>query len=73
MGIKFGEIDSNQILLNEYKIGTLERILEWIINNNNSINKPSKEDIEEIRKTMVEELREKYPKSGIKHKESENE
>ena len=73
MGIKFGEIDSNQILLNEYKIGTLERILEWIINNNNLINKPSKEDIEEIRKTMVEELREKYPKSGIKHKESENE
>jgi len=73
MGIKFGEIDSSQILQNEYKIGVLEGILRWIMDNNNSLISPSKEDIEEIRKTIVEELREKYPKSGIKHKESENE
>jgi len=72
MGIKFGEIDSSQILQNEYKIGVLEGILGWIIHNNSLIS-PSKKDIEEIKKTIVGELRKKYPKSGIKYKESENE
>ncbi|MBA7543543.1 hypothetical protein ES705_35874 [subsurface metagenome] len=50
MGIKFGEIDSSQILQNEYKIGVSEGILRWIMDNNNSLISPSKEDIEEIRK-----------------------
>ena len=65
MGIKFGEIDSSQILDNEFKIKVLEKILEWILNNNDSLIKPSQENIMEIRKSVVEDLRKKYPDSGI--------
>jgi len=65
MGIKFGEIDSSQILNNEFKIKVLERILEWILNKNNSLIKPSQQDIIEIRENTVKDLRKKYPDSGI--------
>ena len=36
MGIKFGEIDAGQILNNEFRIGVLEGILEWILNKNHN-------------------------------------
>lgn len=66
MGVKFGEIDINQVLDNEYKIKVIEKILGWILNNNNSLNKPSQENIVEIRKSVVEDLKQKYPHSNIK-------
>ena len=65
MGIKFGEIDANQILENEFRIGTLERIFDWLLSNNVSIKKPSQQDILTIRQDVVEKLKKKYPNSGI--------
>jgi hypothetical protein len=62
MGIKFGEIDSGQIIENEYRISVLEMIIEKI----NRSEKISKEDLGEIRKKVVENLNKKYPNSGIK-------
>ncbi len=65
MGIKFGEIDSSQILDNEYRIKVLEKILEIIINNNSSLVKPTPQEIAVARNDVVELLRKKYPNSGI--------
>jgi len=66
MGIKFGEIDSAQIIENEYRIGVLEHILEYLANNNSSLVKPSESDIRSMREKVVEKLAKKYPGSGIK-------
>ena len=68
MGIKFGEIDSSQILDNEFRIGVLERLLEHIMNSNPSIIKPSKEVVEGMRNSAIEVLKKKYPNSGIERK-----
>jgi len=68
MGIKFGEIDANQILDNEFRIGVLERLLEVILNNNPTLTKPTVQDIEQIRMQVVDNLKKKYPKSGIEFK-----
>jgi hypothetical protein len=62
--IKFGEIDYLQIMSNEFRIGVLENLMEWIMNNNQSLTLPSQGQIEDIRKTVVESLQKKYPKSG---------
>lgn len=69
MGVKFGEIDAEQILRNEFSITVLERILEWIVKNN-SLTTPDNTTIKEIKKAVVEVLKKKYPKSGIEFKES---
>jgi len=69
MGIKFGEIDSSQILENEYRISVLEGILEFLVIHNRSITGPTLEQIMEIRKKVVENLQKKYPNSGIALKE----
>ena len=65
MGIKFGEIDSGQILENEFRISVLEKLLEVIVNNNPSLNKPTQQQIEQIRASVVEVLKVKYPNSGL--------
>ncbi len=68
MGVKFGEIDSNQILQNEFRIGVLEKLLEWILGNNITMTRPSQKEIEEIKKSVIAQLKQKYPKSGIEYK-----
>ncbi|HVY36160.1 MAG TPA: hypothetical protein VG982_02710 [Candidatus Paceibacterota bacterium] len=65
MGIKFGEIDSSQILENEFRIGVLEKLLEFLMNNNPNLNRPSQPEIDNIRNSVVELLKKKYPNSGI--------
>ncbi len=70
MGIKFGEIDVNQILENEYRIGVLEKTLEWILANNTGFTKQlSAEILNDIRKDIVKNLKKKYPNSGIELRE----
>jgi hypothetical protein len=69
MGIKFGEIDANQILENEYRIGVLERLLQWIVNNNPTLNGPPPAVVQEIRREVISQLQRKYPKSGIELRE----
>lgn len=66
MGIKFGEIDASQILENEYRIGVLEGIVDWILANNSAfVQQLTPEVMNEIRQGVVRRLRQKYPKSGI--------
>lgn len=63
MGIKFGEIDSSQILHNEYKIAVLERVLELLIQRTG--NTITAQEITNIRNEVVRILQQKYPNSGI--------
>ncbi len=65
MGIKFGEIDSGQIIENEFRIGVLERLLESIINNNSSLTRPNSDEIASIKQASLKALQKKYPNSGI--------
>ncbi|MBW8001866.1 MAG: hypothetical protein FVQ80_07560 [Planctomycetes bacterium] len=67
MGVKFGEIDSGQILSNEFKVAVLERVVEWLVNNTSMVT-PNQLDLQAIRKSVVKELKKKYPKSGIEYK-----
>ena len=69
MGIKIGDVDvAQQTLDNEFRVGVLERLLERILNNNPSIQKPSQSELNEIRKQVVKDLQKKYPNSGIELK-----
>jgi len=68
MNIKFGEINASQILDNEFRINALEGIIDWILHHNESLNAPTKENIDEIRKSVFERLQKKYPNSGITYK-----
>ena len=61
MGIKFGEIDANQILENEFRLGVLERLLEGMLNANPNLKKPTDLDLHKIRKAVIEDLKIKYP------------
>lgn len=68
MGIKFGEIDATQILQNEYRIMVLEQLLEEIARRNSHLNMPTPDEVDQIRQQVVEQLKQKYPKSGIEFK-----
>lgn len=68
MGIKFGEVDSGQIIENEFRIGVLEKLLEYILDRNTNIIKPTDEMVNEIRNSVIEVLKKKYPNSGIERK-----
>ncbi|WP_370425273.1 hypothetical protein [Tenacibaculum dicentrarchi] len=68
MGIKFGEIDASQILDNEFRLGVLERLLEGMLNANPNLKKPTTEELQNIRKQVIDELKKKYPNSGIEFK-----
>lgn len=68
MGVKFGEIDSGQILENEFRIMTMERTLDHIIRTNPNLSKNL--DLDKIRESVIKELQLKYPNSGIKYEQS---
>lgn len=66
MGVKFGEIDANQILENEFRINVLEKIVsEIFMRNVGHLNFPAPQEIEEIRREVVAQLQKKYPMSGV--------
>lgn len=66
MGIKIGDIDiAQQGLETEFRLSVLEHLLEQIINLNPTLNKPNQEELNNIRKKVVEILKKKYPNSGI--------
>jgi len=65
MGIKFGEIDANQILDNEYRAKLVAKILDLLLLKNPSLRIPP-EEVEKIKKEVERELQKKYPNSGIK-------
>ncbi|MFA5188500.1 MAG: hypothetical protein WC460_04020 [Patescibacteria group bacterium] len=61
MGIKFGEVDSSQIIENEFRINVLERVIEFMANNQGVL--PSIVQLNEIRKEVARLLKTKYPNS----------
>ncbi len=63
MGVRFGEIDSSQILQNEFKIMILERVIDQLLVANTTVS--AQLNIARIREEVAEELARKYPKSGI--------
>lgn len=66
MSIKIGDIDLvKQGLETEFRLGVLEHLLEQIINTNTALTKPTQNELEGIRKMVVEQLKKKYPNSGI--------
>lgn len=66
MGVRFGEIDVNQILMNEYRIGVLEKVVDWILANNSAFDEQlTPEVMNQLRQDVIKGLQEKYPKSGI--------
>ena len=70
MGIKIGDIDiAQQTLDNEFRLGVLERLLENVMNTNRDLNKPTQNQLNQIRNEVVEQLREKCPNSGIEFKQ----
>ncbi len=66
MGIKFGEIDAGQIIQNEYRIGILEKVTEWILTNYPDFTNDLTPDMmAQFRNDVVIKLRDKYPSSEI--------
>ena len=63
MGVKFGEIDSGQILDNEFRIMVLERVIDSLLQANSVA--LAGLDMNAIRQDVISELQKKYPKSGI--------
>ena len=69
MGINIGGINIvKQGLETEFRLGVLEHLLEKIVNSNPDMNKPTQEELEDIRKKVAEQLKQKYPNSGIELK-----
>ncbi len=65
-GVYQGEINASQIGLDsEFRIGVLERVLEWVVNNNPEVRGPEQETVTEIRADVLTVLQEKYPNSDI--------
>ena len=71
MATRFGDINIDQIIENEFRIGVLERILEFVLNNNPTSNRPDSETIKKIRLEVVANLQKKYPRSGLALKAEE--
>lgn len=73
MGVKFGEIDSGQILENEFRIAVLEATLEGLMNNNPDLKLPTQYDLKDIQNQVLEKLKKKYPNSGLALRGEKNE
>jgi hypothetical protein len=66
MAVRFGEIDASQIVENEYRIGVLEGIVDWILANNSAfVDDLTPEVMDGIRQRVGKRLQDKYPKTGI--------
>jgi hypothetical protein len=68
MGVKFGEIDSGQILDNEFRIGVLENVLDLLLRKNPNLIGFTAQELENIREQVANTLKKKYPNSGIEYK-----
>ena len=71
MSIQIGEVDvASQILENEYRILVLERVIDLLIQKFPIVGRPiSNTEMDEIRRSVIKQLQQKYPNSGITLKE----
>ena len=65
MNPTFGKIDATQIIENEFRIGIVEGILEWMVENNPDLVGPNPQTLDQIKRTVFDELAAKYPDSGL--------
>lgn len=69
MSIVIGDLDvANELLNNEFRVSTLEKVLQTIIDNNKTLILPTQQDLENIRVQTAEQLKKKYPNNGIEYK-----
>jgi len=64
MGTRFGEIDVAQIVENEFRVLVLEGIVNRLLKGLPP-GTLQQSDIDDIRASVVEQLKKKYPKTGI--------
>jgi hypothetical protein len=72
VGIKFGEIDSTQIVENEYRISILEHVINIMMQRNPAM-APTNQEMQQIQQAVIRHLQQKYPNSGIGIKNAEAE
>lgn len=74
MSIKIGEVDvASQILENEFRILVLEQVVDALLRRIPIVGPAiSKQEMQDIRRRAVEQLKKKYPNSGIELKEGAN-
>ena len=70
MAIKVGDVEvANQILENEFRLANLEKILEFIANNNQGkIVVPNQVQLEQMRSLSLQQMKTKYPNMGLELK-----
>ncbi|WP_152530935.1 hypothetical protein [Sediminibacterium sp. C3] len=49
----------------ELRLGTLERVYDFLLNNNYSLTKPTQSDINKFRDAAFSDLQKKYPSLGL--------
>jgi len=70
MSIKIGGVDLSKSIINlEYQLNRTQKILEWLLNNNQSLIKPDSEVMKQIDNEVLKVLQKKYPEAGIKKEE----
>ena len=67
--MKIGDINITDHILNtEMRLSVLEKVFDYIVQNNYSLAKPSKQDLENFRSQALSDLQERYPNMGIQKK-----
>ncbi len=66
MSIIIGGIDLFDAVINlEYQLRRTQRTVEWLIKNNQNLNKPNDEVMKKIDEESVKFIKEKFPDAGI--------
>jgi hypothetical protein len=60
-----GGIDINQVIFNEFAIGVMEIMMNWLFENNSQLKKPGPDDLKLFRELMADRLKKKYPELNI--------
>lgn len=67
--MKIGDINVVESIINtEIRLAVLERAFDFVMNNNYSLTKPSKQDIANFREQALKDLQTRYPNMGIQAK-----
>ncbi|MNT87273.1 hypothetical protein D3C72_2276700 [compost metagenome] len=71
MSAKFGDIDISQILDNEFRIGVLENVIDLLVRKNSAMQGFTQREIDDIRISVANSLKVKYPNSGIEYRKKD--